>query len=140
MSEPLASDSALSRPLEPSEDKTMPVVVYVLYLLGFATGFVTTVIGAVMAYAIRKGASERVRSHYVFLIRTAWISLLWLVVVGMIFLIGLPLTVILIGFLFWWIAGAILTLIGVWFVLRCVVGLIFLSRGEAYPRPQAWII
>jgi uncharacterized membrane protein len=24
-----------------------------------------------------------------------------------------------------------------WFGLRCVIGLVYLSRGEAYPRPYA---
>jgi uncharacterized membrane protein len=28
---------------------------------------------------------------------------------------------------------------GIWYGVRCVVGLVFLSRGEAYPRPYAVI-
>ena len=58
------------------EDRTMPVVVYVLYLLGFAGG-ITAFIGFVMAYALKGRASERMRSHYVFQIRTVWIGLAW---------------------------------------------------------------
>ena len=27
-----------------------------------------------------------------------------------------------------------------WFAIRCAVGLIYLSQGEAYPRPQTWLI
>jgi uncharacterized membrane protein len=34
------------------EDRTMPIICYALYLLGFATG-ITAVIGVIIAYASR---------------------------------------------------------------------------------------
>ena len=46
-------------------------------------------------------------------------------------LIGIP--VMALG---WMICGAI----WIWFALRCVVGVIYLARDEAYPRPNAWLI
>jgi len=30
--------------------------------------------------------------------------------------------------------------VGVWFAVRCVLGVIYLARGEAYPRPMNWLI
>ena len=46
------------------EDKTMILVVYVLYLMGFLTGGTTTLIGLVMAYVLRGGAGELGFSHW----------------------------------------------------------------------------
>ena len=37
-------------------------------------------------------------------------------------------------FLFLW------GVVGVWFAVRCIVGLVYLSQGEAYPRPNSWLI
>jgi uncharacterized membrane protein len=31
-------------------------------------------------------------------------------------------------------------LVGVWFYVRCVVGIIYLVQDESYPRPEAWLI
>ncbi len=117
----------------------MPMVVYVLYLIGLVNGL-TILIGFVMAYALKGNAGEMARSHYVFLIRTIWIALAWSLIAGLIMLVGLPLTLVLIGFFFLHLAWGIFGLIGVWFTVRCVVGLIYLSRGEPYPRPSAWLI
>jgi uncharacterized membrane protein len=132
------SDPALPRP-ERADDKTLPVVVYVLYLLGTVNGL-TAFIGFLMAYALKGGAPEWARSHYVFLIRTVWIGLVWLLVAGIFGVLGLPLTVVLIGFAFLYVAWAIVALLAVWFFVRSVVGLIYAARGEAYPRPRAWLI
>jgi len=33
----------------------------------------------------------------------------------------------------------ILALVGVWFAIRCIVGVIYLARDEAYPRPYTWM-
>ncbi len=123
-----------------TEDKTMPAVCYALYLLAFATG-ITAVIGLIIAYMQRATAGPAMRTHYTFLIRTFWIGLLLAVVAGIaggvIFAIGAVLTVILIGFPIMALAGLIWAVAAIWFGVRCVVGLVYLSRGEAYPRPYA---
>ena len=125
------------------EDRTMPIICYALYLLAFATG-ITAVIGLIIAYVQRSTAGPVMHSHYTFLIRTFWLGLLLAivggVVGGVIFAIGAVLTVILIGFPIMALAGLIWALAAVWFGLRCVVGLVHLSRGEAYPRPYAVLV
>jgi uncharacterized membrane protein len=139
MTEPLASDPPVPTARTADDEKLMPIVVYVLYLLGWAGG-VTALVGFIMAYALKERAPPWVRTHYVFLIRTVWVGLIWLLIAGMLMVLGLPLTLVLIGFLLWKIAFGIVSLVGVWVTVRCVVGLIYAARAEAYPRPQAWII
>jgi uncharacterized membrane protein len=35
------------------------------------------------------------------------------------------------------LAWLILTFATIWYAVRCIVGLVYLSRGEAHPRPYA---
>ncbi len=138
MTEPYASDLTPAR--TGADDKLMPIVVYILYILGWASLGLTPLIGFVMAYALKGQAPDWVRTHYVFAIRSAWMGLIGWVVVGLLFVLGTPLTLILVGFLVWKVAAVLGALIGVWVTVRCVVGLIYAARSEPYPRPSAWII
>jgi len=119
-----------------SEDKTMPAVCYALYLLAFATG-ITAIIGVVIAYAQRPTAGPAMQSHYTFLIRTFWITLALMVAGGVLFGVGAILSIILIGFPIMGVAWLVMGGAGILYGVRAVVGLVFLSRGEAYPRPYA---
>jgi uncharacterized membrane protein len=107
------------------DDKTLPIVVYVLHLAGLITG-VTSIIAVVLAYVSRASAPEWVQSHYEFAIRTFWLALLFAV-------IGAVLTVVGVGFV-------ILAAIGVWIAVRCIVGLSWLLKGQAYPTPKNWML
>jgi uncharacterized membrane protein len=126
-----------------TEDRTMPAICYALYLLAFATG-ITAIVGLIIAYVQRSTAGPVMQSHYTFLIRTFWIGLVLAIVGGVIGAIlmgiGAVLTVILIGFPIMALAGLVWTVAAVWFGLRCIVGLVHLSRGEAYPRPYAVLV
>ena len=122
-----------------TEDRTLPAVCYGLYLLAFATGF-TGIIGVILAYANRREASPRMGSHYAFLIRTFWIGLVWMLLSGMILGVGIPLSFILIGIPLLILAKLMFAVGAVWYGLRCVVGVIYLSRGEPYPRPYAVLV
>jgi uncharacterized membrane protein len=139
MTEPLASTPAPPPSSLAGDEKLMPIVVYVLYLLGWLGGL-TAIVGFVMAYSLKERAPDWARTHYVFLIRTVWIGLIWGIAAALLIVLGLPLTLVLIGFLFLKVAFGILGLLSVWVTVRCVVGLIYAMRSEAYPRPRAWII
>ena len=121
------------------EDKVLPAVVYALYLVGFATG-VTVILGLILAYVSKDSAGPVNRSHYDFQIRTFWIGIAWAVIGALLLTIGIPLSLVLIGIPFAAMGGLILCLLGVWFAVRCIVGLVHLSRGEAYPRPETWLV
>jgi uncharacterized membrane protein len=121
------------------EDRTLPAVVYGLYLLGLVNGL-TILVGLVIAYANRDTAGPKMASHYAFLIRTFWMSLVWVVIAGVLVLFGGILSIILVGIPILMLGLFIWAVIGIWFTVRCIVGLLHLSQGEAYPRPLTWLI
>ncbi|MBO9544156.1 hypothetical protein [Caulobacter sp.] len=121
------------------EDKILPAVVYGLYLLGFTNGL-TFIIGLIVAYVNRDAAGPINESHYTFAIRTFWLSIAWFIIGGLLLAFGIPLTLLLIGIPMMIVGGLIMGAVSLWFVARCVMGIYYLVRGEAYPRPRAWLI
>lgn len=119
-----------------AEDKTLPAVCYGLYLLAFATG-ITAIIGLVIAYAQQGAAGPTMRSHFTYLIRTFWGGLMMMLVGGLLMGVGALLTIVLIGFPIMGLAWLILSAASIWYAVRCIVGLVYLSRGDAHPRPYA---
>ncbi len=111
-------------PAAPERDSTAKII-YVLFLLSFFAG-VTSLVGVIMAYVYEGDASERIRTHYRFQIRTFWIGVLYAFLSSlalMLFGIGI------LGFLF----------LAVWIIVRCVKGLRYLDRREAVPDPATWL-
>ena len=129
---------ALTAP-EDAQDRTLPAVVYALYLIGVVNGL-TVLIGLVVAYANRGRASEAAKSHYTFLIRTFWLWIVWVVIGVVMIFWGAILSLILVGLPILALGWLILGLVHVWFALRAIVGVIYLARGEAYPRPRSWLL
>lgn len=122
-----------------TEDRTMPAVVYGLYLLGIAN-FVTIILGLILAYAQRGEAGARMRSHYTFLIRTCWLWLAWAAIAGVCLVVGGVFSLILIGIPLFGLGFLILGLVHIWFALRAIVGVVYLARDEPYPRPYSWFL
>ncbi len=123
-----------------SQALTGPVIVWALYLGGFVTGGLTTFIGLIAAYAMKGGATEAAWSHYIFAIRTIWVGLAWVVIGSLLFAVGLPLTLVLIGFVFLKAAVLIWGVLGLWFVARSVMAIVYAIKDEPYPRPRSWLI
>jgi uncharacterized membrane protein len=107
------------------DDKTMPGVVYALHIAGAVTG-ITCLIGAVIAYISRKDAPEWLVSHYEFQIRTFWLALLFSVVSIILTPVGIGMVA--------------LVATGLWLVVRGVVGLSTLLKGQPYPTPKNWML
>ncbi len=99
-------------------------LIYILYLLSLLFG-VTSLIGVIMAYINKSGAPEWVQSHYRFHIRTFWIGLL-LGVIGA-FTVAFVVGILILAFLF------------VWWIVRCVKGMKYISEGSAHPNPASWM-
>jgi uncharacterized membrane protein len=121
------------------EDRTMPAVVYGLYLLGLANG-ITILIGLVLAYVSQGNAGAKMRSHYTFLIRTFWLSIGWFLIGATLIFWGGIFSLILIGLPFFALGWLIVGAVGIWFTLRAILGVIYLARDEPYPRPRAWLL
>jgi uncharacterized membrane protein len=122
-----------------TEERAMPAVVYVLYLLGLFHG-VTLLIGLVMAYVLRSSSGPLNGGHYTYLIRTFWISFLAMLVGGGIMLVSIPFAFILIGIPFMWAGGVICFLAWAWAVVRTIVGLVRLAEGAPIAQPYGYAV
>ncbi|WP_299194872.1 DUF4870 domain-containing protein [uncultured Amphritea sp.] len=100
-------------------------LIYILYLASLVFG-ITGLVGLIMAYINKDDASDWLKTHYQWQIRTFWMGLLYTV-------IGLITTSILIGFL-------ILLLNLIWFIIRCVKGLSALEKQQPLPQPTSWFL
>ena len=98
-------------------------LIYILYFVGIFVGL-TTLIGVVMAYLNKSEGPAWLKSHYVWLIRTFWIGLLFSV-------IGAILSVVLIGFL-------LLAATLIWLIIRLVQGLNYLGKNQPVPNTSSW--
>jgi uncharacterized membrane protein len=101
----------------------IPQLVYLLYLLGFIF-HPAALVGLVLAFVNRDGASPLARSHYDFQISTFWRGLI-IAVVGVVTLF------IVVGWL-------VLLFWAVWTIVRCIKGLNNLSRGLPMPADLGW--
>ncbi|MEJ6782130.1 DUF4870 family protein [Aminobacter sp. Piv2-1] len=100
-------------------------VIYVLYLAGLVIG-VSGIVGIILAYMNRGKAGGFVETHYTWLIRTFWIGLLYA-------LVSFMLIFVFIGFI-------LMFAVAVWFIVRCIMGLQAVGRGEAIKNPESWLI
>ena len=120
--------------------RTMVLVVYGLYLAGFITGGLTTLIGVVVAYMARGGAPAWARSHLDFLVRTFWLTLLGFGALGALALVSSPLIIVLVGFVTLLLAGVLSFGLMVWYGVRCAVGFYKALSSTAYPNPAGWLL
>ncbi len=122
-------------------DPTVPVVVYILFLLSYFMALVPAVIGVIIAHAAEGGASEPSRSHFRYQIRIFWTG--FFILISPILLIPLWITMVPAMIIPVINAGAILTFIMslgwlmifpiAWFVYTLVMtikGLIRAVNGE----------
>ena len=84
------------------------------------------IVGIILAYMNRGKAGGFIETHYTWLIRTFWIGLLYA-------LVSFVLMFLFIGF-------ALMFLVAVWFIVRCIMGLQAVGRGEPINNPQSWLI
>jgi uncharacterized membrane protein len=122
MSEALPAPGPPNRPL--SDERQMAFVVYIVYLVAVAFAPLA-IAGLVLAYVNRETAPDWLKSHSEFQIRTFWITLLYLAVSIVLFLLVIgPLL---------FVAAIVL------YIVRCALGLNRLMVREAYPNPRSWI-
>ena len=104
--------------LKPMKD--LALIVYILYTLGFFTGWLTAIAGVMIDYIRREEvAGTWLESHFRWQIRTFWFGLLWWVVGGVT-------TLILVGW-------AVLFANTCWIIYRIIKGWLNLSEGKPMP-------
>jgi uncharacterized membrane protein len=123
------TDATVVRDPDPSLITTLHVT-YALHALGLAIGAfgASTVVGAfifgwpsiiaVIINYVKRGDARGtwLESHFSWQIRTFWYAAIWAAVV---FLIGLPLTLLLVGFAIWSVG---LFALGIWAIYRIALG------------------
>ena len=102
----------------------LPLVVYLLYLAGLVIP-AASLVGIVVAYVHRDAADAIESSHFSFQIGTFWKGLLGVVV-------GVILAFVVIG---WFVLLAVY----IWWIIRCVKGLKWLSEGVEVPDSSSWL-
>lgn len=108
-------------------DLNQPTIISLCYLGGFLTGGLTSLVGIVLAHVWQGDNQEAwAASHFSYLIRTFWISL-----VGGV--IAFVLTFVLIGML-------LFPLLAVWVGVRSVMSLLKAQKHEPMPDPQTLLI
>jgi uncharacterized membrane protein len=123
----------------PSEDRLMPAVAYGFYFVGLFTAL-PILLGAIVAYVMRGQSGQMARTHYTYLIWTFWGSIVLWLVGGALIVVGIPLSLVLIGVPLVLVGWALVSVVWCWVLVRLVVGSVYLLRGEAHPRPNAWLV
>jgi uncharacterized membrane protein len=101
-------------------NKTLPTIAWVLCVVGVWP------VGLIIAYVDRGKTTELYSSHYRYLIRTVWIAMLF----GF---VSLLLSVVAIGLVTWFATV-------LWYLVRCVKGLVLLLRDEPISNPATWLV
>jgi len=110
--------------LEPG--KTNLQIIYILYLVSFVISGIPALIGVIMAYINRNKSAEWLDTHYTWLIRTFWIGLLYSFISAIL--------------IFVFVGVLLMIAVAVWVIIRCIIGLQALGRGEPIRNPQSWIL
>lgn len=106
-------------------DPLMAHITYGLYAIGFLNGL-TAIIGVVIAYVRRPDVKGTyLESHFTYLIRTFWISLLYGIICVLLLVIG-------IGFILFFA-------LAIWVIYRIVKGWIRLADAKPVDDPTSWL-
>lgn len=114
------TDTTQAQPVRTDESQRgTAILAYVLYLVGWPTLHLATIVGLVLAYVQRKDARGTVwESHFNNLIETFWIALI-------VFVVAVPLCFVFIGI-------PILIGLAIWVLYRTVKGLIRAIDSRPY--------
>lgn len=106
------------------------LAIYICYLAFFISG-ITVLIGVILAYVMRGETESYIETHYRFQIRTFWLLIAYV-----------ALFLILDIFVLAWLGRDSLLVLGlvalglctIWYLVRCVAGLVWLCRRQPVPN------
>ncbi len=108
--------------ISPQPKSNGPILVaYLLMLVGTITG-IAAIIGVIIAYLVRSDVrGTYLETHCTFIIHSFWYAIVLAIIGG-------ALTVVFVGFL-------VLLFLLIWFIVRCIRGILQLGKGEAIDNP-----
>jgi len=110
-----------------AEDRTLPLVTYVMMLLSVVTGF-TAIVALIVALVCKNRAPQNFTSHYDFIARTFWLAL-----AGVLAAFGAFMAAPVYGQLAY-------LLVSLWVVMRSTVGVMRLTSGNVILNPQTLLL
>jgi len=110
-------------------DRTLPLAVYGLYLAGFIVPIIPTIAAVVIAHVKAGTTPLWMRAHMINAVYMFWYAILFSI-------IALILTIVSFGIL----AFIVWPVIAIWFVVRCILGLLKALDGLPYPNPRALLL
>lgn len=114
----------------PEAGRGAAFVVYVLYLLSIPSLAVFALIGLLVALFSRGGAGPLARSHLNDQIRVWFIAFWWEIGLALLALVGVILSLVLIGIPILWLAAGLGFCVMVWFTIKALLGLLALMDGR----------
>jgi uncharacterized membrane protein len=126
----MSVDRPASPPLE--DGKMSAAAIYVLYLLSLPSIGLLMFLGVILAYMLRGRAADWVRTHYDHQIKVFWTTLWWTIGFGVLWVIGLVLSLVLIGLAVLWAIGIAAVILAIWFHLVSALGLLRLLQDKPY--------
>lgn len=116
---------------QPSEGKAAALAAWALYILSIPSANLLVIVGLVVAYAARGGATGVARAHIEAQIKLFWSVFWWSVVAIVGIFISIPLMAVLIGFLTVIVFGLMWLVISVWFTMKSIMGIVALADDRA---------
>jgi uncharacterized membrane protein len=114
----------------PEPGRSAAFVVYVLYLMSIPSVGVLALVGVVVAYIARDDAVGWARSHIENQIAAWWTAVWWNICFAALFIVGVILSIVLIGIPLIWLACLGWFIVMIWFTVKSVFGLIALLDGR----------
>jgi len=113
-----------------SEGKPAALIAWALYILSIPSANILVIVGLIVAYAARGGATGLAREHIEAQIVLFWSVFWWTIALWVLIAISSVASVILIGIPFLLLFLAAWFLLSVWFTVKSVLGLINLLQDR----------
>lgn len=123
----------MTMPASASEPgRSTAFLVYVLYILSIPSLAVFALVGVIIALVGRSDAGPLARSHLDDQVRIWFVAFWWAVVLAIAWLVGGVLLLAFgLGLLVWWLIGIVAFVVGLWFTVKSVFGLLALLDNRA---------
>ena len=113
-----------------SEGKPAALIAWALYILSIPSANILVIVGLIVAYAARGGATGLAREHIEAQIALFWSVFWWTIILWVLIIVSGIASVVLVGIPFLLIFIAAWFLLSVWFTVKSVLGLINLLQDR----------